>query len=50
MKLLQWNIWYKEDISNIAKELKRIDADVVCIQELNFVDEDRTSVNVLNEV
>ena len=31
MKVLQWNIWYKEEINNIANELKRIDADVVCI-------------------
>ena len=44
MKILQWNIWYKEDINNIAKELKRIDADVVCIQELSFIGDDRTNV------
>ena len=50
MKILQWNIWYKEDINKIAKELKRIDADVVCIQELSFVGNDRTGINVLNEV
>ena len=50
MKILQWNIWYKEDINNIAKELKRIDADVVCIQELSFIGDDRNSVKVLNEI
>ena len=50
MKILQWNIWYKEDINNIANELKRINADIVCIQELSFVGDDRTSVNVLNDV
>ena len=50
MKILQWNIWYKEDINNIAKELKRIDADIVCIQELSFIGDDRTSVKVLNEI
>lgn len=50
MKILQWNIWYKENINNIAKELVRIDADVVCIQELSFISDDRTSVNVLNQV
>ena len=50
MKVLQWNIWYKEDINNIASELKRIDADVVCIQELSFIDKDRNSVSVLNQV
>ncbi len=50
MRILQWNILYKEDINNIAKELKRLDADVVCIQELSFFGEDRSSVNVLNDV
>ena len=50
MKVLQWNIWYKEDINNIAKELRRINADVVCIQELSFSGDDRTSVKVLNEI
>ena len=50
MKILQWNILYKEDINNIAKELKRIDADVVCVQELSFIGEDRTSVEVLSNI
>ena len=50
MKILQWNIWYKEDINNIVEELKRIDADVVCIQELSFIGDDRNSVKVLNEI
>lgn len=50
MKILQWNIWYKEKIDNIVKELVRIDADVVCIQELSFVGNDRTNVKKLNEI
>ena len=50
MKVLQWNIWYKEEINNIANELKRIDADVVCIQELSFIGDDRTNVKILNEI
>ena len=50
MQILQWNIWYKEDINNIAKELRRINADVVCIQELSFSGDDRTTVKVLNEI
>ena len=50
MQILQWNIWYREDIKNIVEELKRINADVVCIQELSFVGDDRTSVSVLNQV
>lgn len=32
--ILQWNIWYKEDIHHIAQFLKEHPADVVCLQEL----------------
>lgn len=32
--VLQWNIWIHEDIENIVKTLKEIDADIVCVQEL----------------
>lgn len=35
MKLLQWNIWYKEKIENIAKFIREIDPDIVCLQELS---------------
>lgn len=34
IKLLQWNILYKENIDNIISELKRINPDIVCVQEL----------------
>ena len=50
MRVLQWNILYKEDINNIVKELKRIDADVVCIQELSFTDDEDEKINLLNSV
>ena len=33
VKLLQWNIWYKEDIDQIVKEITRFDADVITAQE-----------------
>ncbi len=36
MKLLQWNVWYKEDISNILKTIKDINPDIVCLQELTI--------------
>lgn len=36
LKLLQWNIWYKEDITNIAKLLKEINPDIICLQELTL--------------
>jgi len=34
LKILQWNIWYKEDPRKIADEIIRIDPDIVCAQEL----------------
>lgn len=36
MKLLQWNIWYKNDIKNILKTLKGIDPDIICLQEVTL--------------
>lgn len=36
VSILQWNIWYKEDIRNIAKFLKEVNADLVCLQELTI--------------
>lgn len=34
VSLLQWNVWVHEDISNVVAELKRFDADIICLQEL----------------
>ncbi len=34
IKILQWNIWYKEDPVKISNEILKIDPDVVCLQEL----------------
>ena len=50
IKLLQWNIWNKEDIDNIIKELKRIKADIVCIQELAIKDDNDIKIRKLKEV
>lgn len=36
MKLLQWNIWYQENIENILHVLKEIKPDFVCLQELTI--------------
>lgn len=38
LTLLQWNIWYKEDIRNIARFLLEHPADVICLQELTIQD------------
>lgn len=34
MKVLQWNVWYKENIERVIGVLKAQDADVICLQEL----------------
>jgi endonuclease/exonuclease/phosphatase family metal-dependent hydrolase len=34
LTVVQWNVWYQEDIENVADLLKQVDADVVCLQEL----------------
>lgn len=36
MKLLQWNIWYQEDIKNILKTIEGINPDIICLQELSI--------------
>jgi endonuclease/exonuclease/phosphatase family metal-dependent hydrolase len=38
LTVLQWNVWYKEDIRNAAALLKEYPADVVCLQELTIQD------------
>lgn len=50
MKLLQWNIWNNEKVENIAKELKRFDADVACLQEVCITQNDFSTINKLNQV
>lgn len=46
-KLLQWNIWFRENIDNIIIELKKFNADIVCIQELSITSNDESNVNKL---
>jgi len=38
LTILQWNVWYKEDIRNIAAFLHEYPADIVCLQELTLQD------------
>lgn len=40
--VLQWNIWYKEDIQNIAKFLNENKPDIICLQELTINSKDQT--------
>ncbi|MDB5182569.1 MAG: endonuclease/exonuclease/phosphatase [Candidatus Saccharibacteria bacterium] len=34
ISVLQWNIWYKEDVRKIVEFLKENPADIICLQEL----------------
>lgn len=38
MKLLQWNIWNREDVENTLRLLREVDADILCLQELTAGD------------
>lgn len=41
LSVLQWNVWYKEDLSNIAVFLKELQPDVICLQELTIDSHDQ---------
>lgn len=34
IKLLQWNIWYKEKIKNVHRLIRDINPDIICLQEV----------------
>lgn len=36
IKILQWNVWYKEDIEKVAAVLKQIQPDIASLQELTI--------------
>lgn len=36
VSILQWNVWYLEDIKNIVAFLKENKADIICLQELTI--------------
>jgi endonuclease/exonuclease/phosphatase family metal-dependent hydrolase len=42
LSILQWNVWYKEDIRNVAAFLREHPADVICLQELTIQDIPKT--------
>jgi endonuclease/exonuclease/phosphatase family metal-dependent hydrolase len=45
VSFLQWNIWYDEDIENIARDLKANKADIICLQELSNNNHVQSHVN-----
>lgn len=34
LKVVQWNVWFKENIERVLDVLKKLNADVICLQEL----------------
>lgn len=46
LKILQWNVWYKEDPKNILSVLKELDADILCLQELTEHSESNPHTNI----
>ena len=36
LRILQWNILYKEKIENVLKLIKKINPDIICLQELTL--------------
>jgi endonuclease/exonuclease/phosphatase family metal-dependent hydrolase len=45
MKFLQWNIWYKEKADNIVDLIKKLDPDVICLQELAIGPQDNPGIS-----
>jgi endonuclease/exonuclease/phosphatase family metal-dependent hydrolase len=43
--VLQWNVWYKENIERVLKALQTYSADIVCLQELTRGYVDQTHEN-----
>jgi endonuclease/exonuclease/phosphatase family metal-dependent hydrolase len=50
LSVLQWNIWFQEDIENIVKTLKAVNADIVCLQELTKYHHDQSHSDTIKYV
>jgi endonuclease/exonuclease/phosphatase family metal-dependent hydrolase len=48
LSILQWNIWYLEDIHNVAEFLSKNVADVICLQELTINFDKQQNVHTPN--
>lgn len=46
LKILQWNVWYKESADNIIAALKSFDADIFCLQELTQTSEYNPNIDI----
>jgi endonuclease/exonuclease/phosphatase family metal-dependent hydrolase len=46
LKILQWNIWFRENYRNTIELLKKVDADVICLQELTTQSEYNKNIDI----
>lgn len=46
IKILTWNVWYKEKPENILNVLRQYEADILCLQELTQTSEFNPDANV----
>ncbi len=46
LKILQWNVWYRESPANILAQLRKFDADILCLQELTEHSEFNPDANI----
>jgi endonuclease/exonuclease/phosphatase family metal-dependent hydrolase len=49
VKILQWNVRFSEHPKDIAKELKRFEADIICCQELIETERGINAVQIISE-
>lgn len=46
IKILQWNIWFKEEAENVIELIRKINPDILCLQELTIGSEFNNGRNV----
>jgi len=50
LSILKWNVWYLEDIHNIAEFLSENKADIICLQELTINFDKQANVHTPNYI
>jgi endonuclease/exonuclease/phosphatase family metal-dependent hydrolase len=50
LKILQWNVWYKESADNIKRLVAEIDPDILCAQEITIRSKENPDRNVPEEI
>ncbi len=50
ISILQWNIWYLEDIKNVLSCLKEVNADIICLQELSIDFDKQNHIHIPNYI